>query len=74
MKTPRIRRFILQREYDESGVSGTGVVAEGVQFSSGKCVMHWLSDWTSIAMYENIEELVHIHGHGGNTKIIWVDV
>ena len=28
--------FILRRLEDVSGVSGTGVVAEGVEFSNGK--------------------------------------
>jgi len=37
-----MRRFLLVRDCDPSGVSGTGIVAEGVQFSDGTAVMHWL--------------------------------
>lgn len=34
-----MRRFELHREEDVSGVSGTGVVAEGVAFSDGRVLM-----------------------------------
>ena len=40
------RRFRLVREEDESGVSGTGVVAVGVEFPSGAVVFEWLNDRT----------------------------
>jgi hypothetical protein len=30
-----VRRFVLDRVRDETGISGTGVVAEGVLFSTG---------------------------------------
>ena len=34
-----MKLFQLHRHEDESGVSGTGIVAEGVQFSDGKCAL-----------------------------------
>ncbi len=34
-----MRRFQLNRIVDESGVSGTGVVAQGVEFDNGFCAM-----------------------------------
>lgn len=40
----KIRRFRLVREEDESGVSGTGVVAVGAQFPSGFIHIEWLND------------------------------
>lgn len=66
-----MRIFYLYRTVDESGVSGTGIVAEGVQFTNGKCAMAWLTDYTSIAIYENIGDVNAIHGHNGMTKILW---
>lgn len=39
-KESNIRRFILRSE-DVSGTSGTGVVAEGVEFSNGQVAIHW---------------------------------
>ncbi len=38
-----MRLFTLYRAGDESGVSGTGVVLEGVIFSAGACIIHWLT-------------------------------
>ena len=70
----KMKRFVLQRDEDESGISGEGIVAEGVKFSSGKCAMHWLTDVTSVAVYDTIEDLESIHGHDGKSKIMWLDI
>jgi len=42
-----VRRFHLRRIEDESGVSGTGIVTEGIQFSDGTCAMRWMTDTSS---------------------------
>lgn len=70
---PKFRRFILVRDEDVSGVSGTGVVVQGCQFENGKAVMHWVSETSSVAVYENIEDIIKIHGHNGATRLVWVD-
>ncbi|WP_411955519.1 hypothetical protein ACKXGF_07400 [Alkalibacillus sp. S2W] len=62
-------RFYLLRNDDETGVSGTGIVATGVVLPSGKAIMEWLSEHTSVAIYESIEELEAIHGHNGRTVV-----
>lgn len=67
------RRFELHRETDVSGVSGTGAVAEGVEFSDGVAALRWRTEFTSTAIYASIAELEAIHGHGGATSIVWVD-
>lgn len=67
------RRFQLHRDTDSSGVSGTGVIAEGVQFSNNECAILWLTKRSSIGIYTNISDIQHIHGHGGNTRIVWID-
>ena len=38
-----IRTFTVCRQHDESGVSGDGVVIEGVNFATGHTVIHWLT-------------------------------
>jgi hypothetical protein len=63
----------MNRSKDETGISGTGIVAEGLQFSSKKCVISWLSDTPSIEIYDSIEEVKRIHGHQGETQIKWID-
>ena len=66
-----MRLFWLVRDIDETGVSGTGTVAEGVIFSDGTCAMRWLSHWTSTAIYGDIKLVDHIHGHNGKTRIVY---
>lgn len=58
-----------------TGVSGTGIVAEGVEFSSGVVSLTWLSDWpTSVVFHDRgIESVEAVHGHNGATVIEWLD-
>lgn len=57
---------------DCSGVSGTGRVAEGVEFSDGWCALTWLTGrYSSVAFYPSIGAIEHIHGHRGNTSIVF---
>ena len=62
-------KFWLNRLEDESGVSGTGKVAEGIIFSNGKVAMSWLTEYTSVAIYDDLQTLQRIHGHNGKTII-----
>ena len=66
-----MRFFFLHRVEDESGVSGTGIVAEGVVFSNGRCALNWLTDYESQGIYPSIDELEAIHGHEGKTKVVF---
>jgi len=70
-----LRRFVLERDVDVTGVSGTGVVAEGVEFSDGVVVLHWIGQWpSSIVHYDRgMESVVHVHGHDGRTRIVYLD-
>jgi len=65
--------FTLQREEDESGVSGTGVVAYGVRWPApnGRATLAWVAgDVNSVAVYDNLDAIESIHGHGGKTHIV----
>lgn len=66
-----MRTFSLNRIEDESGISGTGRVAEGVEFQNGWCALVWLTKHTSCAFYASISEVEAIHGHNGRTKIVF---
>ena len=71
-----MRRFELHRDEDVSGISGTGVVAEGVAFSDGGPVaLRWTSEWpTSVVFHDRgVESLEAVHGHNGRTRIVWLD-
>ncbi len=67
------RRFMLNRSEDECHVSGKGLVAEGIQFSCGRCVIVWLSETPSVDVYDSIKDVEKVHGHGGKTVIEWID-
>lgn len=58
-----MRRFVMRRQADVSGVSGTGVVLEGVLFSTGVCVIHWLTPPPrgSIAVFDSFSQFLSIH-------------
>jgi len=61
--------FYLKREEDESGISGTGRVAQGFVFDNGKVAVTWLSEHPSVTIYDNIGEVHAVHGHGGKTMV-----
>lgn len=67
------RQFHLQRDEDASGVSGTGTVAEGIEFSPGLVALLWLPHYWSVAIYPNIKQVERIHGHDGKTRVVWDD-
>jgi len=70
-KYKEIETFVLIRDEDVSGVSGTRVVAEGVKFSYGKCVIAWVTKHRSIAIHDSLDEVIAIHCRDGKTRISW---
>jgi hypothetical protein len=68
------RRFALHRWYDPSEQSGTGVVAFGTVYPSGRTTLAWCcSDVASVTVYDSPEQVERIHGHGGYTDLVWLD-
>ena len=77
-----MRPFVLQRDIDGTGVSGTGIVAEGVEFSDGVVALRWIVPPgvpghgypTSVVFHERgIASVEAVHGHGGNTRVEFTD-
>jgi hypothetical protein len=68
-----MRTFRLVREDDITGVSGTGVVCEGIEFSDGTAVIHWIvgAYRTTTVHPDGVGSVVHIHGHGGATRLVF---
>lgn len=67
-----MRTFNLVRHNDVTGISGTGVVAQGVEFDDGAVAMRWVvGEHRSTALWASIEAVVAIHGHGGATELVW---
>jgi hypothetical protein len=65
--------FELHRDVDETGLSGTGIIAEGVEFTDGSVSLRWRTYYKSTAFYESIDDLVKIHGHDGKTRLVWLE-
>ncbi|MFI6681918.1 hypothetical protein [Kribbella sp. NPDC050470] len=65
--------FTLHRYEDKSGVSGTGSVAEGVEFSDGSVALRWPGEHPSTAVWPDIRDVEAIHGHGGLTVVEYAD-
>lgn len=69
-----MRLFTLQRDEDEGGVSGTGKVGEVAEFPNGKAVLQWSADTLagvpSMSIFESLQDLEKVHGHGGKTRLI----
>ncbi len=68
-----LRRFVLIRHLDVSGVSGEGIVAEGVRFTDGSTVLHWRRAPGATAFFASIGDMLSVHGHGGSTQVRWLD-
>ena len=67
------RRFQLLRREDETGLSGTGYVAEGVKFSDGTVVIRWTTSTPTTGIYPDMATLEHLHGHQGKTGIVFLN-
>ena len=68
-----MRRFQLERDTDETGISGTGLVAWGVLFPDGKVITRWNGEIAQVSVWESIKDVRAIHGHHGMTRIVWID-
>lgn len=67
-----MRTFVMSRGNDESGVSGTGQVLEGVEFSDGRVILEWTSLPCSTVIWDNFEDFykIHIASHPTNDTVI----
>lgn len=70
---PRV--FSLVRYDDVSDVSGTGIVAQGIQARDGAIAMRWCvptlpATWN---LFDSIEDVLLLNGHSGRTVVKWAD-
>jgi hypothetical protein len=68
-----MRLFELHRDVDVTGVSGTGVVASGVEFDDGTTVIRWKGETPSTVVWTDLADAEAIHGHVGSTRFVWLD-
>lgn len=78
------RRFVVSRDRDVTGVSGTGTVAEGVEFSDGTAVVRWRElpedhphyqrgVRATTVVFPSAAAVEALHGHNGATRLVWLD-
>lgn len=69
-----MKTYTLQRDIDESGVSGTGPVGEVVEFPTGQAVLQWsentIAGVPSISIFPSLADLERVHGHDGKTRLV----
>jgi len=79
---PNTRAGVLYRKEDQSGVSGTGVVADFVRFPDGTVVQEWRNEVNSnlpadgpqdsgVDFRPSMKMAVAIHGHEGRTEYVY---
>jgi hypothetical protein len=70
-----VKTYLVRRDVDETGNSGTGFVAEACRFEDGTTIVHWNKrtnaiGTTSTVVYSSFEDAVKVHGHNGKTVFV----
>lgn len=68
------RRFYLHRAHDTTGVSGTGRIADGIEWLDGTVTIRWRGPRPSVAHWDSLSAAEDVHGHGGRTYVVWLDL
>ena len=70
-----MRRFYLRRVKDETGISRTGRVLEGVLTQSGKVLTEWRPPMSTVGVYGSLQEFltIHVDCHPSCNEIVWLD-
>ena len=67
-----MKLFRLERDEDVTGASGTGHVADGVQWPDGTVTVKWRGEYASeVSWPKGIVAVERIHGHDGRTRVVW---
>jgi hypothetical protein len=76
-----IKRFTMFRDGDLSATHDANQANaadqpqfEGVVFSDGRVAVRWLTAKRSVSVWDNLEDLLAIHGHPEyGSRIVWHD-
>lgn len=66
-----MKRGVVERDKDISGITGTGVVAEFCVSSFGPTVVFWNGGGHSY--HESLKRAIKVHGHEGKTRFVILD-
>lgn len=69
------RRFYLERIKDETGVSRTGRVLEGVLWQNGEVTVQWRPPHSTMGFYHSLKEfeIIHVDCHPSCNVIRWLE-
>lgn len=69
-----INHYYLRRDVDHSNNSGTGKVADVFEIEGVGAILVWdgnnLLKTSSVVLYFSLEDLIKVHGHGGDTVLV----
>jgi hypothetical protein len=64
-----MRHFQLDRVKDSTKISGTGLVAEGVEFDDGQVVLRWYNTG-ALTIFKSLQDCRKVHCAGKHTRIV----
>lgn len=69
------RRFYLERIKDETGVSRTGRVLEGVLWQNGEVSVQWRPPHSTYGFYHSMQEFltIHVDCHPSCNVVRWIE-
>lgn len=69
------RRFYMRRIEDQTGVSRTGRVLEGVLWQNGEVTVQWRPPHSTSGFYHSMDEfnLIHVDCHPSCNEVVWLD-
>jgi len=65
-----MKRGVVERDEDVSGVTGTGKVSEFAIATDGRCVVFWPE---GVGVWPSLEAAIRVHGHNGKTRFVITD-
>ena len=65
-----MKRGVVERDFDVSGVTGEGSVAEFCVSTDGRVVIFWE---TGKSTFPTLEDAIKTHGHNGKTRFVLLD-
>ena len=67
------KRFAVIRHLDETGVSGTGHIADGIIFHDGAVALRWRTKTPGTTFFATMEDAKAVHGHDSKTQFLELD-
>jgi len=65
----KLHLYKLDRKKDINGNSGIGEVAYAIGIPSGKVILWWTTEISSVTLYDSITNAEDLHSHKGATLI-----